>query len=84
MTTHRQSLIAQMVDVNRVDRELAECWVQGFDDAEVESRLEIFAAQKRLLWARDLIRRAKEVPPGEQAELPLAKDPKDEKEVHMG
>src|ERR1039458_2833860 len=77
-----------MVCRHHIPPSLADDHVRKFDQAEVERRfVELYVAlseyddrseQERADWAKELIRKAREVPPGEQAPLPLTEDNEDE------
>jgi hypothetical protein len=82
MTSLRQHVSDLMVCRHLISPELADYHVRQMDDAEVKRRylalyLEMVAefdersTEERLAWAKELIRKAREVPSGEQAPLPL-------------
>jgi predicted metal-dependent phosphoesterase TrpH len=95
MINLRQHVSDMMVWVNLILPELADDHVRKMDQAEVERTfLELYvpltaqfaefdghSEQERLAWAKELIRKAREVPPGEQAPLPLTPENPVRKEV---
>src|ERR1017187_10255383 len=85
MTNLRQHVSDLMVFRHHLPPALADDHVSKFDQGEVERRfVELYVAlseyddrseQERAPWAKELIRKAREVPLGEQAPLPLTKNP---------
>src|ERR1035441_5895410 len=84
MINLRQHVSDLMVCRHHIPPSLADDHVRKFDQAEVERRfVELYVAlseyddrseQERAAWAKELIRKAREVPIGEQAPLPLSGD----------
>ena len=88
MINLRQHVSDLMVCRHHIPPTLADDHVRKFDQAEVERRfVELYVAlseyddrseQERASWAKELIRKARETPTGEQAPLPLGEDNEDE------
>ena len=83
MISLRQHVSDLMVCRHHISPDLADWHVHAMDQAEVERRfLALYVAlateyddrstEERAAWAKELIRKAREVPPGEQAPLPLS------------
>jgi hypothetical protein len=82
MINLRQHVSDMMVCRHHISPDLADWHVHAMDQAEVERRfLALYVAlateyderstEERAAWAKELIRKAREVPAGEQAPLPL-------------
>jgi len=78
----RQHVSEMMVCRHHIPPKLADYHVRRMNDLEINERfLYLYVAlseyddrseQERAAWAKELIRKAREVPPGEQAPLPLS------------
>ena len=85
MTNLRQHVSDLMVCRHHIPPKLADYHVRRMNDLEINERfLYLYVAlsaeyderseQERAAWAKELIRKAREVPTGEQAPLPLSED----------
>src|ERR1039458_7073357 len=88
MINLRQHVSDLMVCRHHIPPKLADYHVRRMNDLEINERfLYLYVAlseyddrseQERAAWAKELIRKARKVPLGEQAPLPLVEDSEDE------